>query len=98
MVDANLCEKFEISDCGPLPISTQTPTQTLTNSETPTETPTQTQTPTNTETPTTTPTPTLTPGLKDLAIIGNYFEGSIGAGYSATSSVPVDANLQIDKK
>jgi len=72
MIDANLCEKFEIVDCEPLPTPTVTPTSvtptptpTITStSATPTPTPTITSTsatPTPTPTITTTPTETLTP-------------------------------------
>lgn len=60
MVDANLCEKFEIVECQSLPILTPTPTPTITpTSLTPTPTPTHTITPTIGLSPT--PTPTLTP-------------------------------------
>lgn len=58
MIDANLCEKFEIVDCTTIPDTT--PTQTPTN--TPTSV-TPTQTPTYTPTPSITPTFTPTPGL-----------------------------------
>ena len=34
--------------------------------------------------------------MEYLTIVGSYFPGSIGAGYSITSSVPLDANLQVD--
>jgi len=61
MVDANLCEKFEIAVCESVPNLTPTPTPTLTPTPiTPTPTPTLTPTPI---TPTPTPTITLTPSI-----------------------------------
>lgn len=72
MVDANLCEKFEIIDCSSLPPTTPTPTPTNTpTSVTPTPTPTVTAssvtpTPTSTTTGTPTPTPTSPSVLKAL--------------------------------
>jgi len=65
LVDANLCEKFEIVACQEVPSVTPTPTPTI--GLTPTQTPSNTQTPT--QTPTFTPsatigsTPTQTPSL-----------------------------------
>jgi hypothetical protein len=64
MIDANLCEKFEITDCQILPIVSPTPTPTITPTPvtpTPTITPTITPTPGASSTPTPTITPTSTP-------------------------------------
>lgn len=98
MVDANLCEKFEIIDCSSLPPTTPTPTPTNTpTSVTPTPTPTVTAssvtpTPTSTTTSTPTPTPTSPSVLKalifmesddDVVPLAEYMVGKTWQGFWA---------------
>lgn len=86
MIDANLCEKFEIVVCQPItPPPTPSPTPTLpatpTNTPTFTQTPTPTntigltptQTPTNTQTPSQTPTFTPTPSTTPPSLFAYLF-------------------------
>lgn len=70
MVDANLCEKFEIVQCQQLPPITPSVTPTVTSTNiTPTPTPTVTKTPGQSPTPTTTPTPTVTSTSSNLGAL-----------------------------
>jgi hypothetical protein len=84
MIDANLCEKFEIADCQTLPINSPTPTPTtVTTTPTPTITLTPTITPTITPTTPLTPTitPTITPtppNLKALIFMESSDEATFG--------------------
>lgn len=44
-----------------------------------------------------TPTPTTIPIIENpITLEGNFFNGSIGAGFSATSTYPLDVDLRID--
>ena len=101
MVDANLCEKFEIVDCQSIPIGTPTPTPTntpttvtptptTTNTPTPvTPTPTPTITQTNTTTPTNTPTPTITPTIPSNLYALIFMESSDDAIFGGNNNTDV---------
>jgi hypothetical protein len=89
MVDANLCEKFEIAICEELPLGTptNTPTPTIT-SATPTPTPTSV---TSTPTPTFTMTPTVTPTPPSVLKALIFMESSDDVAYDEFA--PTNTNL-----